>query len=346
MRQPLKLDGLRLLASSRLTPADAVNQALALGKGWVSLICAETGEIQNLSMRVIDYNKLRLGSRWQIPQIFDATAPLHACQLCQGKGFIESVDQNLIFKDKSKSLDNDDLFHTYALEVLRLDRRQALLPAARRLKDSALVDLTTPLNIMESEASTAFWFGYPYKAFLKNGGRKHVAGDWVSWQGINQSVLLNMWKCSSRQWAEKVNASRSEIRCPECDGSGLGWEARQRVIAGVSMQDIHLHYTAKQLLAWLVQLHLNTGKGRKVQQKIGSIIEFMLEITGCDFRLFEKLENLPERVQMAALCRYLRDNALVNSTVYMQNPVGFEHSQFKETIFKSDASALMKVVLV
>lgn len=346
MRQPLKLDGLRLLASSRLTPADAVNQALALGKGWVSLICAETGEIQNLSMRVIDYNKLRLGSRWQIPQIFDATAPLHACQLCQGKGFIESVDQNLIFKDKSKSLDNDDLFHTYALEVLRLDRRQALLPAARRLKDSALVDLTTPLNIMESEASTAFWFGYPYKAFLKNGGRKHVAGDWVSWQGINQSVLLNMWKCSSRQWAEKVNASRSEIRCPECDGSGLGWEARQRVIAGVSMQDIHLHYTAKQLLAWLVQLHLNTGKGRKVQQKIGSIIEFMLEITGCDFRLFEKLENLPKRVQMAALCRYLRDNALVNSTVYMQNPVGFEHSQFKETIFKSDASALMKVVLV
>ena len=65
-----------------------------------------------------------------------------------------------------------------------------------------------------------------------------------------------------------------------------------------------------------------------------------------DELLFEKLENLPKRVQMAALCRYLRDNALVNSTVYMQNPVGFEHSQFKETIFKSDASALMKVVLV
>ena len=72
----------------------------------------------------------------------------------------------------------------------------------------------------------------------------------------------------------------------------------------------------------------------------------MLETTGCDFRLFEQLKHLPEQVQMAALCRYLRDNALVNATVYLQNSAGLAHSQFKEMIVKSDASALMKVVLV
>lgn len=345
VRKPLKLDGLRLLVSPKLIPSEAINQALALGKGWVSLVCPETGEVRDLSMRSIDYKKLRLGSRWQIPQIFDATAPLHACQLCQGKGFIESVDQNLIFKDKSKTLDSDSLFHPYALEVLRLDRRQALLPAARRLKESALVDLTAPLNIMKSEAATAFWFGYPYKAFLKNGGRKHVVGDWISWRGINQSILLNMWKCSSREWAEKVSTSCSAISCPECDGSGLGWEARQRVITDVSMQEIHLHYTARKLQAWLMQLHLNTRKGQKFQQQILLLIDFMLKTTGCDFRLFEQLKHLPEQVQMAAMCRYLHDNALVNATVYLKNSAELAHNQFKEMIAKSDASALMKVVL-
>ncbi|WP_150112415.1 excinuclease ABC subunit UvrA [Ferrovum myxofaciens] len=346
VRQSLKLDSLRLLLSSNLAPAEAVNQALALGKGWVSLVCVETGEVRDLSMRAIDYKKLRLGARWQIPQIFDAAAPLHACPLCHGKGFIESVDQNLIFKDKRKPLDSDDLFHPYALEVLKLDRRQVLLPAARWLKESALTDLTVPLNIMEPEVAAAFWFGYPYKAFLKKGGRKHVTGDWVCWRGINQSVLLNMWKCSSRQWAEKVNVSRSAILCPECECSGLGWEARQRVLAGVSMQDIYLHYTARQLQLWLRQLHLKTGKGRKIQQALGLLIDHMIETVGCDFRLFEQLIHLPERVQMAALCRYLHHNALINTTIYLHAPAGLTDSQIKEMIGKSAVSALMKLVLV
>lgn len=346
VRQPLKLVGLRLLLSSKLVPAEAVNQALALGKGWVSLVCAETGEVRDFSMRAIDYKNLRLGARWQIPQVFDPAAPLHACPLCHGKGLIESVDQNLIFKDISKSLDSDGLFHPFALEVLRLDRRQVLLPAARRLKESALIDLTAPLGVMEPSAAAAFWFGYPYKAFLKKGGRKHVAGDWVCWQGINKSVLLNMWKCSSRQWAEKVNASRSAILCPECEGSGLGWEARERVIAGVSMQEIHLHYTARQLQAWLIQLNLKTSKGRKIQRELGLLTEQMIETVGCDFRLFEQLIHLPERVQIAALCRYLHLNALNTATIYLQPPATLPDNQFKEMIAESDASELMKLVLV
>ncbi len=90
VRQPLKLDGLRLLVSSKLTPAEAVNQALALGKGWVSLICAETGEVRDLSMRAIDYKKLRLGHAGISILMLCA---LHACLMSGKAFFLNSIKQ-------------------------------------------------------------------------------------------------------------------------------------------------------------------------------------------------------------------------------------------------------------
>lgn len=341
LNQPIVLGKVRLLLTRELEPQEAVGRALSLGKGWVSLVCSESGEVRDLSMRVIDFDHLRLGARWQTPHIFDAGFAEHTCSLCGGNGYIESVDRRLILMDESKALNSDQLFQPHALEVLRLARRQDLLPAAKRLRESALIDLSVPPKTMSPAVLAAFWFGYPYKSFLKAGGKKNVLGDWHRWQGINKTVLLNMWKCSSREWAEKINASRSETRCPECDGSGLGWEAKQRVVAGVSLQDIHRTYTARQLSALLGKERMRSNAGTKVKNELVDLIDILTELCNCDFRVFEQLKNLTEQVRQAALSMYISNHALNNASIYLKELPDL-NDQMLKILSKTDALKLIK----
>lgn len=342
---PLALNKVRLLLTARLEPVEAIRRAFSLGQGWISLVCPETGEMRDLSMRALDYRHLRLGARWKNPCVFDAAYALHACPLCNGKGSIESVDQSLIFRDKSQSLDSDGLFQPHALEVLKLPRRQDMLPAARRLKASALIDLTLPLNGMEPAVADAFWFGYPYKAFLKTDGDKNSVGDWHRWQGINKSVLINMWKCSSRKWAEDIDASRVEVSCPECERSGLGWEARQRVMDNVSMQEIYLHYTGDGLLALLKNARLTTDRSHKIKQELIAVLGRTAQETHCDFRLFDRLEHLPERVQQVALGMYLSNHALNHATIYLEKSSEQADRQLQNMLSNSVAADLMSFAI-
>jgi hypothetical protein len=316
---PSDLNKVRLLLTQPLEPNEAVRRAFSLGKGWVSLVCPDNGEVRDLSMRAIDSKHLRLGSRWQVPQIFDSGFAQNACPLCGGKGHIESVDHRLIFRDVNNPLDNDQLFQPYALEVLKLARRQDMLPAAKRLKESGLIDLTVPQQDMSPAVAAAFWFGYPYKAFLKIGGDKNILGDWHRWLGINKTVLLGMWKCSSREWAEKVNASRFEMKCPECNGSGFGWEAQQRVLADVSIQDIYLTYSGLQLRSWLGKLHLKSDAATKAQHDIICRIDSITEMAGSDFKVFEKLKHLPDKTREAALSMYISNHTLNRAIIYREH---------------------------
>jgi excinuclease UvrABC ATPase subunit len=234
--------------------------------------------------------------------------------------------------DSSQALDSDQLFQPHALEVLRLLRRQNLLPAAKRLKEAALIDLTEPLKTMTPAVVAAFWFGYPYKAFLKTDGKKNVLSDWHRWQGINKAVLLNMWKCSSREWAENVNASRTEMRCPECDGSGLGWEAKQRVVGGVSMQDIFSTYTGGQLRGWLKKQRMSSDSATKAQHHIINLIDAITSISSSDFRIFEKIKNLPAEINQAALSQYLANHTLNKASIYIETLAGQDVSRLKSIL--------------
>lgn len=342
---PITLDKVRLLLAQQLEPHEAVRRAVSLGRGWISLVCTKSGEVRDLSMRSVDLEHFRLGARWQVPNIFDAGFVQHACPLCFGIGYIESVDRRLIFRDESKALDNDQLFQPHALEILKLPRRQELMPAARRLKESALIDLVVPLQTMSPAVAAAYWFGYPYKAFLKTDGRKNVLGDWHRWQGINNSVLLNMWKCSSREWAEKVNASRSETKCPECDGSGLGWEAQNRVIGGVSLQDIHCSCTSVQLRTWLCKQRMKSDAAIRAQHKIIDRLDIMTGMVSSDFRIFEKLKYLPDEVRQAAMSIYLSNHALNNASIYIDALTALESSSLRSMLVRTDAMKLMNLMV-
>jgi excinuclease ABC subunit A len=311
------INKVRLLLTSQLDKDEAVRRAISLGKGWVSFVSLETDEIRELSVRAIDSQHLRLGSRWQVPQIFDSAFIQNACPLCDGRGKMESVNEQLIFKDKSKSLEDDQLFQPYALEILKLARRRDMLPAAKRLKECRLIDLMAPQESMLPTEALAFWFGYPYKSFLKSDGDKNIRSNWYHWIGINKTVLLGMWKCSSRAWAEKVNSSRTEVKCPQCQGSGLGWEAQARKLSGVSLQDIYLNYTGLQLGSWLKKLQLESNMATQAQQEVLDVLSLIVKMTNKNFRLFELLSNLPEALQKAALNIYISNNKLNKAMVFM-----------------------------
>lgn len=338
------LQKIRLLISSKFDAEEALRRAFALGKGWITLVSPETGEIRDFTTRTIDPKHLRLGSRWQVPHLFDPMSELYACPLCKGKGIIETVDRNLIFKNETKSLESDDLFQKYALEVLKLSRRQELLPAAKRLEEAGIIDLNSAVKDMDSPTKFAFWFGYPYKGFLKTGGKKETLGDWFRWQGINKYILLNMWKCSSREWAESVNKSKKDETCPECNGTGLGWEAQQRRIDDVSMQDIYLHFTAKHLQTWLKSLKLKSDGSLKIQNELLLALNDITKLVKEDFRLFELQKNLPESIQQIAICKYLSNNALNKANVFLDLSNNTDNQKFKNALAKSNIKSLITII--
>lgn len=319
----------RLVLSPELTAKEAVHRAFALGEGWLSVIDPSSGVLKDFTIRALDKSKLRVGSRWCMPQIFDSGIESNSCRLCKGEGNVESIDAKLIVASEGASILQDKFFTKQALEAVRGSRRRQMMPIVERLAEAELVDLSLPFEKMPSETSDALWFGYPDKSFLRTGGDEKCKGDWYEWLGLVSCVISNMWKAPDRNWATKVHESRHFTICPRCKGTGLGWEARLRAVKGITIQAILSSWTLERLNIWLSNLSCHSDLGKRATATAKTRLELPLRLglsnlkCGCPFNDLSKSERLKV---FAIACSH---NQLLGAAAYVRPTEDYDNRSIK-----------------
>ena len=285
---PEKVQAARMVMAPGLELEVSLARAIALGEGWISIVSPKTNRVDDFSLRAVDGDRTRVGKRWQVPQIFDRASRLASCELCDGAGTVAHVDEKLVRGDAGKPVTDLRFFTKLAGEALKAALRKRMLPALTRLAESGLIDLTLPYDQLDEMDRAALWFGYPGKEFLAQGGRPDVKGDWYRWRGLVGYILSDVWRVSDRTWSEAVVASRHSRGCPECGGTGLGWEARQRRVGSTSLQDIMSKWTLGRLRDWIDEIPSSKAKAfLRLRQSVDVALASGLRDVRCGSRLAE-----------------------------------------------------------
>lgn len=299
-----------LLMDSQEDFETVFHEAICLGRGVIGLVSMNS-TCNIYSTRMIDSNYIRYGARTRDYQIYSPISRKFCCKTCYGKGVIESVELDFIFDDLGCNVAEDRLWSKYALEVLKPFRRNILIPTIKRLKDAQIIDLDKKVSDMSKYEKDIFLYGFPYRSFLKKNGNVNHVSDYYKWSGISKIVLTNMWKASSRSWAEKLDRSKHEISCPECQGSGMGWEARSSISNGIKVEDIVLSYTVSDMSDWLVSL-------LDISIELKFLIEKLLLILSklpSDLKIFEFMKNCDQDTQNFAIDMYIQNNKLSGADI-------------------------------
>lgn len=309
----------RLIMNPDSPIEENIEKAIMLGQDWFSVIDTETKEYREFSTRYIETENLKIGSRWQTPQIFDPRIKQNSCRLCHGSAKIEMIDESLILSNKNSNIIEEDFFTALAMEVIRPIKKSLLLPAISRLKDAEIIDLSKNYNKMTEYERNTLWFGYPNKKFLKKDGNPEHISDWYKWIGIVNYILNrgNFWKASDRKWANDIKNSIHLVKCPDCDGTGLGWEASSRVIGDISLLDILKTWTFQQLYQWLKILN-NSNSSNEIKlllEKIEFIKKFDLENIKCG-AYFEEIKD-DDKVKCFFVFSYY--NQLLDANAFLES---------------------------
>ena len=183
-----------------------LEKAYNFGNGWISLKNNE--QSYELFTRLVSLKHQIIGT----PKIDERTFNLYlnSCNYCNGKGQKKVYDLDLIIKDKTKSI-LDDNFFNFKLKV-------NLKTTISKFKQEGLFDFSKPYNKLSEDEKSIFLFGFKEYKFLKPNGKETTLGDYFEWKGLYHYIYDNVNKIEISQ---SIKASLRDTKCIFCGGIGI-----------------------------------------------------------------------------------------------------------------------------
>lgn len=212
----------------------SVETALKMGKGVASaLIESPSGEAIELLFSE-KYACPNCGRSYEEPQpnTFSFNSVIGACPTCHGLGETKDFDEELLYADKSKSIEEG------ALTPLGKRRKNWLWAQVEAVFSAYKTDINTPFNKLKKDLAQTLIHGSgteKLKIEWRSGSGKKVTYD-MRFAGILETLKQAVKKDateSMRQWAEQFMASKP---CPACNGGRLKQESLFIRIAGKNIQ--------------------------------------------------------------------------------------------------------------
>ena len=200
-------------------PAKNLEQAFNLGRGWVVL--KKGDKLVHYVNRLLSLNEFIIGS----PIINEYSFNLYTnhCLYCKGEGFLETFDENSLFKNIQKTIVDKDLFTIpITLKVKTI---------LEKFQKEELFDLLKPYIDMTDEEKNILLFGFKEYKFLKPKGNKNNLKDWIVWKGIN--FYVKEFLKTHKQYELKSK----KIQCPFCEGTGFKKEVKFYYLNGKNIID-------------------------------------------------------------------------------------------------------------
>ncbi len=241
----------RLNATTRLT--DSIETALRIGEGYLT--------IQNLSVdppedRQFSEN-LACPEHGSIlieiePRTFSFNTPHGACPSCQGLGFQENIESDLVIPDKTLSLKEGAIINPEWDPKEKGGYQWQMLEALAEHYDFSL---ETPFEKLSKTQQNMILFGTKGKEitvhYVGRHGRKGTFR--TPFEGVVNNMQRRYQETQSDWVRVKLGAYVSKIPCPECGGKRLRKEA-----LGVKIDDKDIvsvtMYPVEELLDWINKL--------------------------------------------------------------------------------------------
>ncbi|MDO4486284.1 MAG: excinuclease ABC subunit UvrA [Bacillota bacterium] len=216
--------------------AEACELALAHGEGLIQVIIDKDGRIEektfSTSLACPDHG---VSIEELEPRMFSFNNPMGACPECNGLGFIQSIDPDLIIPDQDKSINDKCLSNIFAT----MEHSSFYWQVIRALADKYNADLDTPFNELPKDFRQALLYGtgneklvYTYTS--RNGTvqqRNHT------FEGVINNLERRYRETSSEWIKQKMEEHMSVAICPECHGNKLKPELLAVTVGGKNIME-------------------------------------------------------------------------------------------------------------
>lgn len=214
----------------------AVELGLRLGAGFVELITPSgTVPLAALATRPMDLERGLVGPLRPVPAHLLRREPAGACPACGGRGSVVGFDESLLIAHSSAPPTADTWLTAEALALLRGIRRSVLLPFLKRLTAEGLQPSPAGLQKLLLHG---FWHRPGPGSFLKKRKDPAEVASWLRWDGLFATLEPELGRSKHADWRRAVVASRRQLQCPTCDGTGLRVTASLFALGGWTLQDL------------------------------------------------------------------------------------------------------------
>ncbi|MFH0748780.1 MAG: excinuclease ABC subunit UvrA [Candidatus Bathyarchaeota archaeon] len=206
--------------------AEAVEQALRVGKGTMIVINAETSDVGKrkelerfegetmFSTFGACPNHPEIVFESLEPRMFSFNSPFGACPTCHGLGELTEISEDLVIPDRSKSI-MDGALTIYGKMELSW-RAQQIAMVGKKYG----FDVFTPIKNFSQKQLDVLLYG---TAEPLNGNWSNGATMWMreGWEGLIPQTM-RLYRQTESEWRkEDIEQFMKSSRCPDCQGKRL-----------------------------------------------------------------------------------------------------------------------------
>jgi len=185
-------------------------------------------------------------------EMFQKNSPKGMCVRCLGAGHIYSVDEDDLFRDKSKTL-----YNLFGKNVEGKTKHYG-----RRIEEYCKAAGLSPHQTVDSLSEEEF-----NKFKYGGNGTKHFNGliPWI--------IQFYKWSINKKNWGSELTCVR-QVPCPKCGGSGLGEQAMYTTINSKNITQLENMY----INDLYESLKKDKLSGTKLLEEILTKLECMIDV--------------------------------------------------------------------
>lgn len=219
---------------SRLS--EACELAINHGEGLIQVIVDKAGEFEektfSTSLACPDHG---VSIEELEPRMFSFNNPMGACPECNGLGFIQSIDPDLIIPDQDRSINDKCLSNVFST----MEYTSFYWQVIRALADKYDVDLNTPYKDLPRKFKEILLYGtgdekLKYVYTNRNGdtqNRNHT------FEGVINNLERRYRETGSEWIKEKMEKYMRVNQCPACKGNKLKPELLAVTVGGKNIME-------------------------------------------------------------------------------------------------------------
>ena len=261
----------------RLT--QSVANAMAQGDGMMMVYDVGSGQVGHFSRRLM-CPVSGISYRDPAPHDFSFNSPTGACPKCKGLGYVNLVDINKVFPDRSLSVRQG------GIAPLGKSRQTMIFWQIQALIESNGFTLDTPLAEMDDELLDEILNGSSERLRIPAETTKTSNDFYTDYEGlvkyIRQMQDADM-SAGAQKWADSFSRT---TKCPHCNGQRLNQQALHFRIAGKNIAELAA-MDLSELYEWLQDLDgkLTPRQLRiagEIVKEIRTRLRFLLDV-GLDY---------------------------------------------------------------
>ncbi|MBR2968277.1 MAG: excinuclease ABC subunit UvrA [Clostridia bacterium] len=214
----------------RLT--DSLETSLKLSDGLVEIVCDEKGTLYSTRYSCPDCN---VSIEEIEPRLFSFNNPFGACPECNGLGFNNRIDRNLLIKDPSKSLRDGAL----TVSGWNLDTARTTQMYFTALSKRYGFSLDTPVGELPENIMQILLYGNGGEKLEINYATRTFQGNFSSsFEGVINNLERRYRETTSDYTKQEIERYMTVVPCSSCHGKRLKNEALAVTVGGKNISEV------------------------------------------------------------------------------------------------------------